>query len=296
MKADKIHRFLINSTVLAITSYFMIKKSTGFSFSDQLEAIFQPAIADGILIFMYVLIWYAIVARFVLYIYDEFKAEPHSTLSSPQQRCLLKCNAEIDKHLKELFDGKFDLQSMVQKHTYEENLQALHQNLTDHLSSALKKEKLPAENIFISVFHDPTFSPEIADIDRLEYVSHYDPTIHDTNTQTLSLCDDSTKGFAGIKALKQNKPVLCSSKGRGQYVIGSAERRESVKHYIGVPLHIMKKPVALLNIEFHNKQYFKSTRELKDFFKREVQAFVYMYEYQLHKKYFFHHLNEKVAS
>jgi|GEM_PF-3375548 len=57
----------------------------------------------------------------------------------------------------------------------------------------------------------------------------------------------------------------------------------------------MGQPAALLNIEFHNKHYFRGGKVLKDFFRQEVQAFVYMYEYQVHKKYFFKYLAEKVT-
>lgn len=296
MRVDRVHRFCINGVILIVTSYFITKNSTGFSFSNFLQSVFQPPLPEWVLTTCRTFIWYAVIVRLVLYVIDAFKAEPHMSLTVPQQRCLLKCNTEIDKHLKELFDGKFDLSSMTQKHTYEENLQFLHQSLAEHLTAALKKEKLPSENLFISVFHDPTFSSDVNNITQLEYVSHYDPTFHDTDTGKLSLLDDSTKGFAGVKAFQKNKKVLCSTTGKGQYVVGPCERRQSVKHYIGVPLHVMQRPVALLNIEFHNKQYFKTAREMKAFFRNEIQAFVYMYEYQLHKKYFFHHLNARVAA
>jgi hypothetical protein len=296
MRYGRAHRFAVDGTILCVTSYYILAKATELSFSAFLRSVLQPSISGPVLKIAYCLIGYAVVAKLVLYAVDHFRKDEHFTLQSPHQRCLLKCNTEIDRHLRELFAGKFSLASMAQKHTSEENLQVLHQGMAEHFREVLKLKKLIPENLFISIFHDPTFSPDVEHIAKLEYVSHYDPTVHDTATLEIDINGEATKGFAGVRAFKTNKTVLCSAFGKGQYVTGACERRKSVAHFIGIPLRVMGHPVAILNIEFHGKQYFHSARELKEFFRKEVQAFVYMYEYQVHKKYFFHHLKERVVA
>ncbi len=233
-----------------------------------------------------------------MYVKDQFTViDGHVSLPAPLLNCLFKCNIEIDKHLKELFGGRFNLSSIEQKHNYEDNLQFLHISLVEHLVSALKKKhKMSMDDIFVSVFHDPSFSSDINNIKVYQYVSHYDPSIYNTETEELSLENRETLKFAGIRALLQNKHIICTSTGRGQYVVGSCERRKSIKHYIGIPLNVMKRPVALLNIEFHNKSVFEDAKGMKKFIRNEIQAFIYLYEYQLHKKYFFTHLKERMEA
>lgn len=161
MRLGRLHRFFVQGIIFCVTSYFIAQKSTNVSFSSWVNSILQPRIVGLLLPTLCVLIWYAVVASIVLYVFDYFRKQPYITLHSPHQRCLLKCNGEIDKHLKELFSGKFDLRSMVQKHTYEENLQFLHQSMADHFREALKAQKFVVDDLFVSVFHDPTFSPEV---------------------------------------------------------------------------------------------------------------------------------------
>lgn len=196
---------------------------------------------------------------------------------------------EIGEHIKKV-DKTFDIKNLIDNHAYESNMQIIHRNFSEHLLEVLKEKELSANDIFISLFHQdvPVLNAEIKEF---VYSSHYDPTIHDTLTEKLNIERD--KSLAGIHAIEKKKPIICHKIKNGNYVKGKEERRENIKHYIGIPLKINGIIMALLNIEFHNYVCFQDEKEMKSFIQQEIQAFIYLYEYQLYKRYFFHLIKEK---
>lgn len=296
MSIQRTHRFVIDFCILFITSYFLLQKLTGISFSSYAVAVLQPSVVAFLLKIAVGLGCYVVVAKLYFYCLDYFRVVPHDTLSSTHLQCLLRWNMEISRHLNTLFAGKLSLERLAMEHAYEDNLQFLHKAMVSHLLVSLREKKIVAEDIFVSVFHEPTFQPpDQGGVTALQYASHFDPTLHDTDTLTLDSLSDPTRRYAGTRAFTSNKIVLCSVVGKGPYIVGKVARRRSLRHFMGVPIRVMGKAVAVLNIEFHNKVFFKNDHEIKDFYRREIQAFVYMYEYQMNKKYFFHHLHRRAT-
>lgn len=257
--------------------------------SAHISHIFQPRAADIIMLFLEFGIGYALLAKFILFTLDYFESDQIPGLSIPHYRCLLNNNKEIENHISEIRSRKLVLTRIGEKHSYEQNIAIIHRNLSDHLMECLREEKIDPKDIFLSVFHDDKCDINFDRITSYQYCSHFDPTLHSTQTSVLEIEKDKFRNFAGIKAIKRKEIVVCH-KIAGDYVVGKEARRQSIKHYIGVPLKIGDKVVALLNIEFHNKVFFKTVDEMKSFYQKEIQAFVYLYEYQIHKKYFFNHL------
>ena len=240
---------------------------------------------------------YALLAKIVLYTYNHFKKVPTPSLHSPHYRCLLNNNKEIEKHINELKNGKLRLSQIDKKHSYETNIFLIHANLCEHLRNALKENKVNSEDIFISFFHDETFDLYYKKLCLFKYASHYDQVDHSTSTDVIDIKSKQQQNYAGSKAIKTKKIITCVKINKSDYVTERKERRKTIKHYYGIPLKIgANNVVALLNIEFHNHSIFKTKKEMSNFFKKEIQAFVYLYEYQIHKKYFFNHLNEKVIT
>ena len=293
---NNIHKFFVDFVLLMVASYFVIRKTTNFSGSGLPEGIFQPDAGGKIVEFLTYVVAYALAARLVIYCKDYFKVIDAPSLGFPHYRCLLNNNKEIEKHLNELREDCFSLDKMDERHSYEENIQIIHRNFSEHLTSALKEKKIGMSDIFMSLFHDKDFNFEFENRKIFDYSSHYDPTLYDTGTSQIDIGNSSYKDFAGVRAIKRKSPVICHKIGSNNYDIGKEERRQSIKHYLGVPLKINGSVVGLLNIEFHNKSIFSSAKEMKTFYQKEVQAFTYLYEYQLHKKYFFKHLNEQVVN
>ncbi|MCF6252494.1 MAG: GAF domain-containing protein [Methylococcaceae bacterium] len=292
---NKSHRFFVDFILLIVPTYFIVKKTTKFSGSEFIKSIFQPKISEIIIDSLLVIVLYSLIAKLVLYTLDYFhKVEPPS-LCFPHYRCLLNNNKEIEKHIKGLKAGTFTLKNIDKNHSYEENTQIIHRNFSEHLFASLKDSEMGASDIFLSLFHEENFRFDFENIEKFHYSSHYDPTIHETSTSVIEVNKKKFSSFAGIRAIKKKTVVICHTIDKTSYDIGEEERRKSIKHYIGIPLRINGFVVGLLNIEFHNKIIFSSTEEMKAFYQKEIQAFIYLYEYQMHKKYLFQHLNDKMV-
>ncbi|HAW53322.1 MAG TPA: hypothetical protein DCX54_13500 [Flavobacteriales bacterium] len=293
----KIHRYFVESTLLIVASYFIVRKATNFSGSGLIKQIFMPAAGEIIVIILTCVVFYALLARIVIYTHEFFKKIDAPSLGFPHYRCLLNNNKEIEKHLKELKCGVLSLDNICERHSYEENMQIIHRNFSEHLFASLKDKNkdIGGGDIFLSLFHDDEFDIDFENISTFSYSSHYDPTLHNTVTSELNLGNQKFNAFAGIRAIKKKNTVICYKVKKGNYEVGKEERRKSIKHYIGIPLKINGSVVGLLNVEFHNKNIFSSADEMKLFYQKEIQSFVYLYEYQMHKKYFFKHLKNKVV-
>jgi len=288
----KYHNASVHLIVLMVATYFLTKKIIGFSISNLLNNIFNDKVVPYIINFLILISIYALLARIVLFIYEEFfKTEQSTNIKNPHYRCLLNNNEEIGKHIKELKKGTFKLESIMNNHAYEYNIQIIHSNLSEHLLETLKEHNITNKDIFFSLFHHEEINLENSNIENFEYVSHFDPTIHNTSTSLLNLKEQTS--FAAIQAIKKKKIIICHKVKSGNYVVGKEERRKTVKHYIGFPLQINGIIVAILNIEFHNHSFFKSENDMKEFIAREINAFIYLYEYQLYKKYFFDYIRKK---
>ena len=293
MSYKKIHKYAVEVIILLVVSYFVLRKSTAFSGSSFIKDVFQPQAGELIVSILTYVVIYALIAKVVIYTLDYFNSPDIPSLGLPHYRCILNNNKEIEKHIAELKNGTLALETIGDNHSYEENLQIIHRNFSEHLLNCLNDKKLGGGDIFLSIFHDKEFDLDFKNISKIHYSSHYDPIHHETSTETLDKY--AHKDFAGIKALKKKTPVICFKVDK-DYKVGEEERRQSIKHYIGTPLKINGCSVGLLNVEFHNKPAFNSAKEMKVFYQKEVQAFIYLYEYQLNKKYFFKHLNEKMVA
>jgi flagellar basal body-associated protein FliL len=286
----KFHKVVSEAVFLIISSYFVIKKIYEYSFTETLNEVFNADASKVIIkIFIFIII-YSILTRIIVYIYDQFKEKEYPNLALPHYRCLLKNNKEIANHINNMRENIFSLTEIDKHHMYEDNIQFIHKNLYDHLSESLKDKKILINDIFISYFHDETFNLDFTKIKYYSYSSHFDPTIFETHTSKIDIQQQKFKYFAGARAIKKKTTVVCAKIGTENYDKSNKDRRESIKHYFGIPLSIDQKVVGLLNIEIHNKNIFGSENEMKTFYQKEIQSFIYLYEYQLHKKYFFNNL------
>jgi len=290
----KINEFLAEFVFIFITTYFVFRKLSGYSASPIIYVVFKKEVADGIVLVLTVFVAYCLVLYVVIYFRRRFYVDDASSLGNPHYRCLLNNNREIAKHIGGIKTGTLAFGGLKDAHYYVENLQILHQNMSDHILFVLKDKRIKDKDLFISCFHDDHFVLDYDNISELSYCSHFDPTIHNTSGKSIKLNGDGCEGYAGLEAVNTGKNVVIAKISKKNYVIGNEERRKSIKHYVGIPLKIGDSVVSLLNIEFHNKSFFRNSEEIKDFIQKELQAFIYLYEYQLHKKYFFTHLPEIV--
>lgn len=288
----KFHNRLVHLIILIIATYFLAKKVVGISISHLLKYVFNENVVPDLINGLIVISIYALLAKIGLFIYEEFfKTTLSTNIKNPHYRCLLNNNEEIGKHIKELKKGTFKIESIMNNHAYEYNIQIIHSNLSEHLIDVLKDENITNKDVFFSLFHQKEINLEDVNIKEFEYVSHFDPTIHHTSTSTLNLEEQTS--FAAVQAIKKKKTIICHKVKSGNYVVGKEERRRTVKHYMGFPLQINGTIVAVLNIEFHNNTFFKNEKEMKEFISREIDAFIYLYEYQIYKKYFFDCIKQK---
>lgn len=292
----KIHRYAVEATILLVVSYVVFQKMFSFSGSGLVKSVFQPSAAEYIIYGITVGVSYALVARVFIHAKDYFSKAVVPALSFPHYRCLLNNNKEIGNHIKDLQKNQLSLDVLNQKHSYEENLQIIHRNFAEHLIESLKDKAPSGNDIFISIFHDGECSLDFTATKCFQYSSHYDPTMHDTSTAEIDTSSAKYRNFAGTKVIKKKAVVICYKISKSDYDLGTEERRKSIKHYFGIPLKINGSVAGLINIEFHNKSFFTSEDDMKSFYQKEIQAFAYLYEYQLSKRYFFFHLNNKLAA
>ena len=288
---SKVHAFCVDTVLFVISAYFVFKKVFNYSASLFINRIFQKEVAVVIVNVLVFFVCYSLFASVIIYIKKRFYKDDSPSLRNPHYHCLLNNNREIEKHIGELKKRTLNLVSLKDKHFYEQNLQIIHKNMSDHINFVLKDKDLKDKDLFVYFFHDELFSLDFSKIDSFSYISHFDPTIHKTHsTDIIRLDGVGCAKFAGLRAIKTGRSVVISKITKNNYDIGGEERRKTIKHYVGIPLKIGNDVVALLNIEFHNKIFFKSDREFLDFIQKELQAFIYLYEYQIHKKYFFTYL------
>jgi hypothetical protein len=290
----KVHKLFVDFSLFLLATYLLFEKVIHFSISSFLKSVFTPNCYSWIFLGLKILSAYTILASIVYWIKKKTGSDDNIIkVSNPFLRCLIKINSEIKNHIGLIKEKRLKISEIDGEHKYESNIGLLIQNLHEHIIDTLKEHSLHKGDLFISFYHEPTWTLNFDNIKTLNYHSHFDPSIFQTTNKQIDISQSNL--LAGAKAFQTGNFVLISKIEKKNFNISGNERRKTVKHFIGIPIKIDASPVALINIEFH-KNIFKNYDEMLKYFRNEIMAFVYLFEYQMHKKYFFHNLEKEACN
>ncbi len=165
-------------------------------------------------------------------------------------------------------------------------------SLNEHIKSALHESKLKQKDLCISYYHRK-LGDSSGPLD-FELLTHYEPSCFDIKTVVLSPNRDTTKEYAGARAISTNGKVCITNCSSGEYVKAGVKRRKTARQFFAIPLETSGTVEGLVNIEIHHKECFASIKQMEEFYSNHIYGFKCLFEYQLLKRKFFAAIADKL--
>lgn len=296
---DHYNKATCESILFIAAVYFLLKKGFDISLSKLLEKIFQSQVVELIINFCLFVILYAAVIKIYNFFNQYFSDKSEHIKPEKIHECLLNNNKEIIDHLEKIEKPKLHHDQFKDFHKYDTNVGLIiataYRTLKDHLTDI--GFKVSDDDLLLSYYHAPMIDSEIANINYLEHTYHHPPQNQEISTKLIIYDDNLHKEYACVKIIRSGR-FDCYHKiiDGVNYVIGEVERRKTIKQYFGIPIKLNETCVGFLNVEIHNKKFFKKKKHMKRYFNSYLLAFKYLLEYQALKRIFFCKVAERWLS
>jgi hypothetical protein len=281
-----INAIFADTTVLATTSYFIVKKISGFSASDKMKEYFTDSGVDMVVIAVIIAIGYSVAIRLACAVFTRIPATSQVTIEAEGLSTIfMAINSEIEGHISKINSKSRAscMKNISNHHDFEKNIGLIVTQLVEHIQRSVTGIKLKRRDLFVTVYQLDGFQTGHEFQGELEYLTHFDPRRDIVSSKTIDFTDSKFENYECVKCYYEKKKVWVSSDQKSYQKEGN-KRSKLVENYIGFPLSIGTNLVGFLNIEFHRNKRFHSDDEMLEYVETDIIAFKYLLEYQFLKR------------